>query len=94
MTYKVQTAIYDILKRIQSDLAVVKTDVAGLKTDVADIKARVGRLEDIAIKQRRDSAAMLVIMRATAGVFDHRPPRYALVHVFTYSARHPRPRTP
>ena len=59
--------MYEILKRVQTDMASVRTDVAGLKADVADIRVRVERLEDIAKKQRRDSAAMLVKMRATAG---------------------------
>ncbi len=62
----------DILKRIQADVSGLKTDVAELKTDVGDLKQRVIRLEDLAKKQRRDSAAMLVMMRGTVGVFTER----------------------
>ena len=69
----------DILKRIQADVSGVKTDVAGLrsdvsvlKTDMADVKGRVTRLEDLAKKQRRDSAALLVMMRGAIGIFDER----------------------
>ena len=72
MPENIQSAMYEILKRVQTDMASVRTDVAGLKADVADIRVRVERLEDIAKKQRRDSAAMLVMMRATAGVFNER----------------------
>jgi hypothetical protein len=75
----VQSAMFEILKRMQVDLSGLKADVSGLKADVsglkadvADIKGRVTRLEDIARRQRRDSAAMLVMMRATAGVFNER----------------------
>ena len=79
MPENIQSAMYEILKRVQTDMASVRTDVAGLKTDVAglkadvaDIRVRVERLEDIAKKQRRDSAAMLVMMRGADGVFDER----------------------
>jgi hypothetical protein len=54
----VQDIMLDILKRIQ--------------TDVADIKMRVEKLEDLGKKHRRDSAAMLVMMRGTAAVFNER----------------------
>ena len=63
MADSVQNAMFDILKRIQSDVSGIKTDVSSLKSDVADIKGRVERLEELAIKQRRDSAAMLVMFR-------------------------------
>ena len=79
MADNVQSMMLDILKRIQADVAGVKTDVAGLKTDMADVKgrlerleARFERLETSSQKQSRDSAAMLVMMRATVGVFDDR----------------------
>ncbi len=65
MSENVQSVMLEILKRIQ-------TDVADLKTDVADLKERTIRLEDMAKKQRRDSAAMLVMMRGTVGVFTER----------------------
>lgn len=65
MTENVQSVMLEILKRIQSD-------VTDLKSGVANLETRVGRLEDLALKQRRDSAAMLVMMRGTIGVFNER----------------------
>ena len=67
-----QTAMFEILKRIQLDVSEVKTDMSGLKTEVAELKGRVGSLETLVRKQGRDSAAMLVMMRGTVGVFDER----------------------
>lgn len=79
MTDNVQSMMLEILKRIQADMSGLKTDVAGLKTDVADIKARVERMEprverldELVKRQRRDSAASLVMMRGTAGEIDER----------------------
>jgi hypothetical protein len=43
-----------------------------LQAGFAEMRERLGRLEDIARRQRRDSAGMLVMMRATAGDFDER----------------------
>ena len=54
----VQSAMLEILKRIQ--------------TDVADVKGRLDRLEALVRKQGRDSAAMLVMMRGTVGIYDER----------------------
>ncbi|MGE3918858.1 MAG: hypothetical protein AB7F78_24490 [Hyphomicrobiaceae bacterium] len=69
----------DILKRIQGDLAGLESDVSGLKTDVsglttdmADVKSRLERVETALRKQSRDSAALLVMMRGTVGVFNER----------------------
>jgi hypothetical protein len=58
MSDNVQTATLEILKKIQAD--------------ISGIKDRLDRIEDINRKQRRDSAGMLVMMRATAGDFDER----------------------
>lgn len=52
----------DVLKRIQSDIGEFRQS----------IETRLERLEEINRKQRRDSAGMLVMMRATAGDFDER----------------------
>ena len=69
----------DILKRIQTDVSSLKTDVSGVKADMVDVKSRLtgidgrlDRLETASKKQSRDSAAMLIIMRGTVGVFDER----------------------
>ena len=63
----------EILKQIQADVAVLKADVSVLNSRlkrVADIKARVERLEEQGKKHRRDSAAMLVMMRGVVGEFE------------------------
>jgi Tfp pilus assembly protein PilN len=75
MADNVQSVMLEILKRLQSDMSDVKARVAGLErlqSDMSDVKARLDRLEDIGIKQRRDSAAMLVMMRGSVGIFDER----------------------
>ena len=79
MPDNIQSAMFEILKRVQTDLASVKTDVSEIKSSVARLdgrverlEGRVERLEDIAKKQRRDSAAMLVMMRGTVGIFNER----------------------
>ncbi|MBL8590849.1 MAG: hypothetical protein JNK46_20125 [Methylobacteriaceae bacterium] len=53
-----QSAMLDILKRLQAGQS--------------DQRKRLERIEELARKQRRDSAGMLVMMRATAGDFDER----------------------
>lgn len=75
----IQSAMFEILKRIQEDLSAVKADVSALKADVAalksdmtDVKQRVARLETLVRKQGRDSAAMLVMMRGTVGIYEDR----------------------
>jgi Tfp pilus assembly protein PilN len=72
MSENVQSAMLEILKRIQSDVSGLKVDVSGLKADGADLRARLERVEDLVKKQRRDSAAILVMMRGVVGVFDER----------------------
>ena len=72
MPDNIQSAMLEILKRVQSDVVVVKTDVAEIKVRVERLETRVERIEELAKKHRPDSAAMLVMMRATAGVFDER----------------------
>ena len=65
MADNVQSAMLEILKRIQSD-------VSETKRDMSDVKQRLERVEGIVLTQRRDTAAMLVMMRGTVGVFDER----------------------
>jgi hypothetical protein len=48
----------DVLKQLQSGFS--------------EMRERLERIEEINRKQRRDSAGMLVMMRATAGDFDAR----------------------
>jgi hypothetical protein len=61
----VQSAMLEILKRIQADVSDVKADGIGLK-------GRMDKLEALVRKQGRDSAAMLVMMRGTVGIHDER----------------------
>jgi hypothetical protein len=62
MSDKVQDATLKILMKIQEDTAAFRKSV----------EDRLERIEEINRKQRRDSAGMLVMMRATAGDFDER----------------------
>jgi hypothetical protein len=72
MIENVQSAMLEILKRIQSDVVGSKSDMSGLKSDMTEVKSRLDRSEELAKKHRRDSAAMLVMMRGTVGVFSER----------------------
>lgn len=62
MSEKPHDLTLDILKQIQADMAAFRRDVDD----------RLDRIEEIQRKTRRDSAGMLVMMRATAGDFDER----------------------
>jgi hypothetical protein len=62
MSGSVKDATLQILTKIQDDVAAFRRSV----------EERLDRVEDINRKQRRDSAGMLVMMRATAGDFDER----------------------
>jgi hypothetical protein len=79
MSENAQSAMLEILKRIQSDVADVKNRLGGVESRLGGVEGRLGkvegrleRVEDSVAKQRRDSAAMLVMMRGTVGVFDQR----------------------
>ncbi|HRK23825.1 MAG TPA: hypothetical protein PLQ11_02615 [Beijerinckiaceae bacterium] len=58
MSDKVHDLTLDVLKQLQQGFA--------------EMRERLDRIEEVARKQRRDSAGMLVMMRATAGDFDER----------------------
>ena len=62
MSENVQTAMFEVLKKIQEDLAAFRRDVT----------ERLDRLETIQKQERRNTAAMLVMMRGTAGVYEER----------------------
>jgi predicted nucleic acid-binding Zn-ribbon protein len=79
MSENAQSAMLEILKRIQSDVSGLRSDVSGLRSDVSVLKSdipkvtsRLERVEDLVKRQRRDSAALLVMMRGTVGVFNER----------------------
>jgi hypothetical protein len=50
----------------------LKTDMSSLTARTGGLEDRMTRMEDLMRKQRRDSAAMLVMMRGTVGDFDDR----------------------
>ena len=62
MTGNVKDATLQILTKIEDDVAAFRRSV----------QERLDWVEDINRKQRRDSAGMLVMMRASAGDFDER----------------------
>jgi hypothetical protein len=62
MSENVKDDVPQILTKIQDDIAAFRRDV----TD------RLDRLETIQKQERRNTAAMLVMMRGTAGVYDER----------------------
>jgi hypothetical protein len=55
---------------VTSDILIaIRGDISSFRSSV---EQRLDRLEEINRKHRRDSAGMLVMMRATAGDFDER----------------------
>ena len=58
MSDNVQTAMFEILKSVQAS--------------IGDLKQGQAELKEIATKQRRDFAGILVLMKGAAGVFDER----------------------
>ena len=69
MSENVQTAMFEILKTIQADLAAFRSETEQRFQRVDD---RFQRIEDGQRKQRRDLAAMLVMARGVVGDFDER----------------------
>jgi DNA repair ATPase RecN len=66
----------DILIAIRGDISSFRTSVEGRFDQVEgrfdQVEGRLERLEQLSRKYRRDAAAMMVIMQATAGDFDER----------------------
>ena len=62
MADNVQTAMFDILKKIQAEMASFR----------AETNERLERIEALHRKDRVSSAGMLVMMRSTVGGFDQR----------------------
>ena len=62
----------DILKQLHAGFAAMRSQFAEMQGRFTDMAGRLERLETIALKHRRDSAGMLVMMQATAGDFDAR----------------------
>jgi hypothetical protein len=66
MRENVQTAMYEILKKIQADLASFRADV---NERFVRVDARFEGLEDLVRKQRRDTAGLLVMAKSITGNF-------------------------
>jgi hypothetical protein len=69
-------AVPQILIKIQDSISALRSEVGTFRSEMGQfrtsIEARLDRLEQLNHKYRRDAAAMMVIMRATAGDFDER----------------------
>jgi glycine cleavage system protein P-like pyridoxal-binding family len=65
-----------ILIKIQNSVSALRSEMGALRSEVGQfrtsVEGRLDRLEQLNRKYRRDAAAMMVIMRATAGDFDER----------------------
>ncbi|WP_315734417.1 hypothetical protein [Bradyrhizobium sp. SZCCHNR1093] len=62
-------AVHSILIKIQESIAALRTEVGQFRLDN---RTEHERMEALIRKQRRDSAGMLVMMRAAASDFDER----------------------
>jgi hypothetical protein len=62
-------AVPEILIKIQESISALRSEVGDFKRDNG---AQHERMEGLIRKQRRDSAAMMIIMRATVSDFDER----------------------
>ncbi|WP_375414455.1 hypothetical protein [uncultured Bradyrhizobium sp.] len=69
MTDTLADAVPQILSKIQDSISTLRSEVGQFRTSV---EGRLDRLEQLNRKYRRDAAAMMVIMRSTAGNFDER----------------------
>lgn len=86
MSENIQSAMFEILKRIQTDIGDVKSRLGGVENRLGGLESRVGsleqrvsvmdarmeRMEQIQRRMRRDNAAVLVMMRGAAALFDER----------------------
>ena len=72
MPNNVESAMLEILKRIQTDVAGVRVDISDVKSRLQAVEGRLDKVETLVRKQGRDSAAMLVMMRGTVGIYDER----------------------
>jgi hypothetical protein len=61
--------VSQILIEIQDSISALRSEVGDFKRDN---EAQHHRMEDLIRKQRRDSAALMIIMRATVSDFDER----------------------
>ena len=66
MSENVQTAMYEIMKKIQADVASFRAEV---NERFAHVEARFEGLDELVRKQRRDTAGLLVMAKAVTGDF-------------------------
>jgi hypothetical protein len=69
MSENVQSAMFEILKSIQGELAEHRKVFTGIDNRVGRIEGRFDHLEDLVRKQRRDTAGLLVMAKAVTGDF-------------------------
>lgn len=65
MSENVQTAMFEILKKLQGDMASFRADV---NERFVRVEARFEGLEDLVRKQRRDTAGLLVMAKAVPAI--------------------------
>jgi hypothetical protein len=69
-------AVPQILIRIQDSISTLRSELGTVRSELgtlrSDLTPRLERIETIVRKQQRNSAAMMVITRATVGDFDER----------------------
>jgi len=66
MSENVQTAVFEVLKKIQGDLASFRAETNARFEQVAQ---RFDELGDLVRKQRRDTAGLLVMAKSVTGNF-------------------------
>ena len=68
--------IQDSIGTLRSELGAVASELGAFRAEMGQfrtsVEGRLDRLERLNLRYRRDAAAMMVIMRATAGDFDER----------------------
>lgn len=69
MAETINDAVLPILVKIQEEAAAFRNEV---RDRFDGVDSRLDRIEDVARKQRRDIAGILVMMKGAAGVFDER----------------------
>ena len=72
MSDNVQTAMFEILKSVQTNIGDLKSQVDGLNSRFANLEQGQVELKELARKQRRDVAGIMVMMKSVAGDFDER----------------------
>ena len=66
MSENVQAAMFEVLKKIQADIASFRAEA---NERFGRVEARFEGLDDIVRKQRRDTAGLLVMAKAVTGDF-------------------------